>query len=91
MSMSAYVKTFRGRDHDDEVENEEDLDDDPLDGPDGGAGQGDLHQMMELGPPDAPPVARLRCGTTGNTARHIQCPTPGQQPRPRRPTTWSGA
>ena len=48
MSMSAYVKSFRGRDRDGEAENEEDVDEDPMEDHDEWAGQNDPPQMMEL-------------------------------------------
>ena len=48
MSMSDYVKSFRGRDRDGEAENEEDVNEDPMEDHDEWAGQNDPPQMMEL-------------------------------------------
>ena len=48
MSMSDYVKSFRDRDRDEGAENEEDINDDPMEDHDEWAGQNDPPQMMEL-------------------------------------------
>ena len=46
--MAAYVKSFRGRDWDEEAESEEESDDDPSEEPGVGGGHDDLPHMMEL-------------------------------------------
>ena len=48
MSMSDYVKSFRGRDRDEGPENEEDINDDPMEDYEEWAVQDDPPQMMEL-------------------------------------------
>ena len=48
MNVSAYVKSFRGRDRDEGAENEEDVDDDPMEDHDEWAGQDGPPKMMEL-------------------------------------------
>ena len=48
MNMAAYVKSFRGRDRNEEAEIEEESDDDPPEEPGGGADQDEPPHMMEL-------------------------------------------
>ena len=48
MSMSDYVKSFRGRDRDEGAENEEDINDDPMEDYEEWAVQVDPPQMMDL-------------------------------------------
>ena len=48
MNMAAYVKSFRGRDQNEEAEIEEESDDDPPEEPGGGADQDEPPHMMEL-------------------------------------------
>ena len=83
MSMSAYVKSFRGRDQSEEAEAEEDSDEDSLSDQEEQE-QGDPHPhdgalaaFQHTGPPPA-----TEYFGQWKTARHTRCPAAGCKPRP---------